>query len=185
MQVQLTQKGQQLAQQTEAIATFTSQRDQLDATAQAQSTSLQCSQKEVQAKAAQIQDLVTQLADQHQELQSTQRQLQQQKTAHSELESQLGTQTADLIVVSQRASNLEADKQQLQQLLDTAVLDQQQLQSRLEETKAAADKQSAASHEDIQQLQVTSYLQANRFWLRLTMLHHAVVVASYDIAHSV
>lgn len=81
-------------------------------------------------------------------------QLQQQKDAESELESQLKTQSAELNVVLKRASNLEKNKRQLQQQLDAVVLDQQQLQSRLEGEKAAAEKELSALKAEIHLLQV-------------------------------
>ena len=158
LQTQLTQKGLQLVQQAEAIAALTTEREQLDATAHRQSTILRSVQEELKSKAAQIQDLVTQLANQHQELQSSQQLLQQQKAVHSELESQLGNRTAELSVVSDRASSLQADKQNLQQKLDAAVSDQQQLQSSLKDQEAAAEKLSRVwktKHEQLEVLQLT------------------------------
>lgn len=154
LQAQLTQKGQELAQQTEVVAVLTSQHDQLAAQSQTQSTTLQGVQEELKARAAQVHDLVAEMAGQHKQLQSSQHQLQQHKDACSKLELQLGTQTAELGVAAEQANTLEADKQQLQQRLETMALDQHQMQSRLEAQKAEADMQLSASHIAIRELQV-------------------------------
>ena len=127
LQVELTQKGEQLGEQTEYIAALTTQRDQLTATAQRDSSTLQSLQEEVEAKTSHVHDLEAQLAGQHKQSQSSQRQLQQQKSVQRKLASQLELQSAQLSGVSERASNLEVDKQQLQQKLDDMVCDQHQM----------------------------------------------------------
>ena len=82
-------------------------------------------------------------------------QLQQQKKVRSELNSQLKKQTAELALARQQASNLEGIDRELQQKLDTALVDQKQMQGRLEGEKAAADKLSTALKAELHQLQVT------------------------------
>lgn len=82
-------------------------------------------------------------------------QLQQQKKVRSELNSQLKKQTAELALARQQASNLEGIDRDLQQKLDTALVDQKQMQGRLEGEKAAADKLSTALKAELHQLQVT------------------------------
>ena len=161
MQAELTQKGQQLGEQNESLAALTAQHTQLTATAQRDNSALQSLQDKCEVKAAHVHDLETQLAGQHRELQSSQTQLQQQKDAHGKLESQLELQAAQWSAVSQEATNLEVDKQQLQQKLDDMVCDQQQMQSRLADERAAADKQLSALNADLLQLQVTAYNTLN------------------------
>lgn len=82
-------------------------------------------------------------------------QLQQQKKVRSELNSQLKKQTAELALARQQASNLEGIDRDLQQKLDTALVDQKHMQGRLEGEKAAADKLSTALKAELHQLQVT------------------------------
>ena len=89
-------------------------------------------------------------------------QLQQQKDIHSELQSQLEKQTAELGLTRKRADNLEGDKRELQQKLETVLVGQKQMQSRLEGEKAAADKLSTTLKAELHQLQVTD-LKENGF----------------------
>ena len=81
-------------------------------------------------------------------------QLQQAKDADSELKSQLKKQTAELGLAHKQASNLERNKRELQQKLDTVLVDQKQMQSSLEGEKAAAEKLSTALKAELHQLQV-------------------------------
>lgn len=154
LQAELTQKGEQLGEQTESIAALTTQRDQLTATTQRDGSARQSFQEEVQAKTSHVRDLEAQLAGQHKQLQSSQHQLQQQKSVQSKLVSQLELQAAELSGISEQASNLEVDKQQLQQKLDDMDRDQEQMQSRLSDERAAADKKVSALQTDVLQLQV-------------------------------
>lgn len=83
-------------------------------------------------------------------------QLQKQKDAHSELESQLGKQTAEVCLVRKRASNLDGSNRELQRKLDTILLDQQQMQSQRDREKAAANKLLSAVKAELHELQVTA-----------------------------
>ena len=159
LQAELIQKGQQLKEQTQSFAALTTQHAQLTATAQRDNSALQSLREECAVNTAQKDDLEAQLAGQHKELQTSQHQLQQQKDAQGKLETQLELQADQLSVVSQQARSLEVDKQQLQQKLDSMVCDQQQMQSRLADERAAADEQLSALKTDVLQLQV-SHLMA-------------------------
>ena len=153
LQSELTQKGQQLGNQTQSIAALTKQHNQLTAAAQRDCSALQSLREELKAKTGHVHDLEAKMVGQHKEWQSSQHQLQQQKGVQSKLESQLELQAAELNAVSERASNLEVNKQQLQQKLDNVLCDQQQTQSTLVDERAAADRQLSALKTDVLQLQ--------------------------------
>lgn len=112
-------------------------------------------QKAADALTIQKAELELQLSTTSDKAEELTAQLQQQKEVHSELKSQLKKQTAELGLALKRASNLEGNGRELQQKLDTVLLDHKQMQSRLEGEKAAADKLSTARKAELFQLQVT------------------------------
>ena len=93
--------------------------------------------------------------------------LQQEKDVHSELKAHLKKQTAELGLTRKRVSDLEGNKRELQQKLDTVLADQKQMQSRLGGEKAAADKLSTALKAELHQLQVKISCITSRFNLHM------------------
>ena len=104
-----------MAQAASSLKHLAATHEELQASSQAKEVALQSLRAELSTQRAEAQQLQQQLHTRGSQLQKTQLELQQKSDAHSELESQLTTRAAELVVMAKQRTRLEADMMQLQQ----------------------------------------------------------------------
>ncbi len=154
LQTQVDVKAKEAAEQATSFADLTGQHEELQAKGSAQEAALQSLTDKLAMKSEDAQQLHTQLTRANTQLEDAHLEIQHKSAAHSDLESRLSAQAAELGTVTEQRCSLEADKLQLQQELQAAASERQQLQSSLESHQAQSAEQLSTARDEAQQLQV-------------------------------